>query len=170
VGISLWNKTAGVVGFGDVGRNTVKRLLAHDLEVTVFDPFVSAKDVPEGVTLGIRPVVEDLDFLIFTAPLTPETHHMFNENVLARTKPGLRLVNVGRGPVIQQTAVLAGLDNGHIHSAALDVFEVEPLSRDNSLHAYGTQCLFGSHNGSNTQDAVTAVSLKVVGLLAEFLA
>lgn len=168
-GISLWNKTAGVVGFGDIGRNTVKRLLAHDLEITVFDPFVSADALPEGVRLGTWPGVEGLDFLIFTAPLTPQTHHMFNADVLARTKPGLRLVNVGRGPVVAQAAVLAGLASGHIHSAALDVFEVEPLAADNPLHAYGTRCLFGSHNGSNTQDAVTAVSLKAVGLLAGFL-
>lgn len=168
-GISLWNKRAGVVGFGDIGRNTAKRMLAHDLEVVVFDPFVDAAALPEGVSLRDWPNVEDLDFLMFTAPLTPETHHMFDEEVLALVKPGLRLINVGRGPVVAQTAVVAGLESGRIHSTALDVFEIEPLAPDNPLRAYGPRCLFGSHNGSNTQDAVTAVSHKAVKLLAGFL-
>lgn len=168
-GISLWNKSAGVIGFGDIGRNTVKRLLAHDLAVTVFDPVATVESMPEGATLGHWPNVGDLDFLVFAAPLTPKTHYMFNMTVLERTKPGVRLVNVGRGPVVQEAAVLAGLQSGHIHSAALDVFEIEPLAGDNPLHAFATRCLLGSHNGSNTTDAVTAVSLKAVGLLKGFL-
>ncbi len=168
-GISLWNKTAGVIGAGDIGRNTVKRLLAHDLEVCVFDPFVDPALLPDGVARRDWPQIEDLDFLIFTAPLTPDTQHMFNLDTLERAKPGVRLVNVGRGPVVQEAAVIAGLESGRIHSAALDVFEVEPLAADTPLHGFGTRCLFGSHNGSNTQDAVTAVSLKAVGILKDAL-
>ncbi|MCT4685394.1 MAG: phosphoglycerate dehydrogenase [Roseicyclus sp.] len=168
-GISLWNKRAGVIGAGDIGRNTVKRLLAHDLEVCVFDPFVDPTVLPESVTVRAWPEIDDLDFLVFTAPLTAETRHMFNTNTLSRVKPGVRLVNVGRGPVVQEAAVIAGLETGQIHSAALDVFEAEPLAQNNPLHTFRTRCLFGSHNGSNTQDAVTAVSLKAVWLLHGFL-
>lgn len=168
-GISLWNKKAGVIGFGDIGRNTVKRLLAHDLDVTVFDPFIHPNDVPEGVALGTWPAIEDLDFLVFTAPLTVQTGHMFNLKVLEATKRGVRVVNVGRGPVIQEKALLAGLSSGQIHSAALDVFEVEPLAANNPLHKFGERCLFGSHNASNTEDAVSHVSLTAIRLLHEFL-
>ena len=57
---------------------------------------------------------------------------MFDEDVLAYTKPSLRLVNVGRGPVVQQVSLVAGLESAHIHSAALDVFEVEPLPKDDA--------------------------------------
>lgn len=168
-GQSLWATKAGVIGAGDIGRNTVKRLLAHDVEVCVFDPFVDTSLLPEGVAVRDWPEIGDLDYLIFTAPLTPATHHMFNMDALTRAKPGVRLVNVGRGPVVQEAAVIAGLESGQIHSAALDVFEVEPLPADNPLHVFGTRCIFGSHNGSNTRDAVTTVSLKAVGLLKGFL-
>lgn len=168
-GISLWNKTAGVIGFGDIGRNTVKRLLAHDLTVTVFDPFIHPNELPEGVIHGTWPKVEKLDFLVFTAPLTTQTKHMFDLEVLAATKPGVRLVNVGRGAVVQEEAILAGLASDQIHSIALDVFETEPLPVDSPLLNFSERCLFGSHNGSNTEDAVTHVSLTAIGLLCDFL-
>lgn len=169
-GMSLWNKRAGVIGAGDVGSNTLLRLLAHEFEVVAFDPFVDPLSLPKGVELRTWPNIDDLDFLIFTAPLTSETKHMFNMSILERVKPGVRLVNVGRGPVVQEDAVAEGLESGQIHSAALDVFEIEPLPSNSALRDFGYRCLFGSHNGSNTHDAVTAVSLKAIDLLKGFLA
>ncbi|MEO0487295.1 MAG: phosphoglycerate dehydrogenase [Pseudomonadota bacterium] len=168
-GVSLWNKKAGVIGAGDIGRNTIKRLLAHDLDVCTFDPFVDPASLPDGVVVRDWPEIGDLDFLVFTAPLTPETHHLFDMAALEAAKSGMRLVNVGRGPVVQEAAVVAGLESGKIHSAALDVFEIEPLPVESALRGFGPRCLFGSHNGSNTRDAVTAVSEKAVGLLKGFL-
>jgi len=167
-GVSTWNKTAAVIGFGDIGRQTARRLLACDMHVRVYDPFykpVAGLDVepvtwPEGL--------EDVDFLIFTAPLNDSTHHMFNHDILPRLKPGVRLVNVGRGPVVQETALLEGLRSGRIIAAALDVFEEEPLAADSPLRKFD-HCIFGSHNGSNTVDAVRHVSQLAIKRLATFL-
>ncbi|SDW86034.1 NAD(P)-dependent oxidoreductase [Roseicitreum antarcticum] len=170
-GHSLWSRRAAVVGYGDIGRNTVKRLLAHDVTITVVDPFCDPATLPEGVRLASWPAAaEGQDYLVFTAPLTPDTQHMFSEVVLPHLKPGVRVVNVGRGPVISEAALVAGLKADIVHSAALDVFEVEPLPTDSPLRAYQDRLICGSHNGSNTEDAVRNVSLKAIGLIAGFFA
>lgn len=166
-GISLADKVAGVVGHGDIGANVARRLLASDMNVVVFDPALEVGQ-HKGMEVRAWPNVADLDFLVFTAPLNPATHHMFNEQVLADVKPGLRLVNVGRGPVVKETALMAGLADGRIHSAALDVFEIEPLAAGHELRGY-ENCIFGSHNASNTVDAVRRVSNLAITKLFEFL-
>jgi D-3-phosphoglycerate dehydrogenase len=94
---------------------------------------------------------------------------MLNPGTLARAKPGLRVVNVARGPVIDEAALIAALESGHVHSAALDVFEVEPLPATSPLRAH-PRCVFGSHNASNTADAVERTSHMAIDRLAEFLA
>lgn len=167
-GISLWNKTAALVGFGDIGRATAKRLLACDLNVIAYDPYYKADPALPLETAVWPNRLEEADFLIFTCPLTPQTHHMFNADILPKIKPGVRVVNVARGPIIDESALLTGLKSGTVHSAALDVFEVEPLGPNSALREY-PRCIFGSHNGSNTVDAVRIVSQRAIHTIAEFL-
>jgi D-3-phosphoglycerate dehydrogenase len=83
-------------------------------------------------------------------------------------KPGVRVVNVARGPVIDERALIAALQSGHVYSAALDVFETEPLPIDSPLHLH-PHCIFGSHNASNTADAVVRTSVIAIGKLFGFL-
>ncbi len=167
-GISLWNKTAALVGFGDIGRATARRLLAADLRVIAYDPFYTAEPGLEVETATWPERLEEADFLIFTCPQTPETLHMFNTALLPRLRPGVRVVNVSRGPVIEEAALVSGLESGIVHSAALDVFETEPLSADNPLRRF-PNTIFGSHNGSNTVDAVRNVSRLAISKMAGFL-
>lgn len=156
-GISMSGRTVAVVGFGDIGRQTAKRILACGSNVIAYDPFYKPADgIPvENETWPDR--IGEADFIIFTCPLNPTTKHMFNEPLLGKLKNGVRVVNVSRGPVIEERALLKGLDSGIVHSAALDVFEVEPLSAGSPLRKY-EKCIFGSHNGSNSVDAVRRVS------------
>jgi len=167
-GISLSGRRVALVGFGDIGRNTAKRLLAADMRVTAYDP--AAKPVPEvPVEFATWPErLEEADFIVVTCSLTPSSHHLVNAAALARAKPGVRVVNVGRGPVIDEPALLAALAIGHVHSAALDVFEVEPLPADSPLRAH-PHCVFGSHNASNTADAVHRTSEIAIDKLFGFL-
>lgn len=167
-GISTWNKTAALVGFGDIGKATAKRLHACDFKINVYDPFFK-----HDLTLPLENYtwpkgLEDADFIIFTCPLTDDTKHMFNEEILSILKPGVRIVNVARGPVIDETALLKGLSTGIIHSAALDVFEEEPLHSNNQLRQFD-KCIFGSHNASNTVDAVRYVSRLAIDKMAHLL-
>ena len=167
-GISLWNKTVALVGFGDIGRATARRLLAHDLKVIAYDPYFKAV---EG--LAVEPAswpdrIGEADFIVFTCPLTPDTKHMFNHALLDRLKPGVRVINVARGPIINEAALLEAMESGLVGSAALDVFEVEPLAADNPLRKF-PNTIFGSHNGSNTVDAVRHVSRLAIDKMAGFL-
>jgi D-3-phosphoglycerate dehydrogenase / 2-oxoglutarate reductase len=168
-GISLADKTVALVGFGDIGRNTAKRLLAADMQVIAYDPYFQPAPGLEAVqSAQWSDRLEEADFIVLTCALTPENKHMVNVETLAKAKPGIRIVNVARGPLIDETALIAALASRHVHSAALDVFEVEPLPIDSSLRQF-EQCIFGSHNGSNTVDAVRRASEKAISLLFDFL-
>jgi D-3-phosphoglycerate dehydrogenase / 2-oxoglutarate reductase len=165
-GISLSGKTVGLIGFGDIGRQTAKRCLAADMRVIAYDPAYQPVASLPVETAGWPDRIEEADFLIFTCPLNDATRGMFNEKLLPRLKRGVRIVNVGRGPLITEVALLKGLRDGTVHSAALDVFEVEPLVPDSPLRAF-PGCIFGSHNASNTVDAVRRVSKLAISLLLE---
>lgn len=169
-GISLAGKRAGVVGLGDIGRNTVTRLQALGMQVTAYDPGVEGDAGIAGLARAAWPeAVEELDFLVFTCSLNDKNRHMLNGAVLEQAKPGIRIVNVARGPLIDEPALVAALQTGHVHSAALDVFEDEPLPMDSPLRGMD-RCIFGSHNGSNTVDAVIRASHEAIDKLAGFLA
>ncbi|MXO67079.1 phosphoglycerate dehydrogenase [Altererythrobacter endophyticus] len=167
-GISLAGKTASLVGFGDIGRNTAKRLLAADMNVQVYDPSYAPFEGLNVQPLSWPEGLDKADFIIFTAPLNANTRHMFNPDLLPVVKLGVRIVNVGRGPLIDETALIEGLADGTIHSVACDVFENEPLPFDSPLRAYPDN-IFGSHNGSNTADAVSRVSHRAIELIDGFL-
>ncbi|MEM7006229.1 MAG: NAD(P)-dependent oxidoreductase [Pseudomonadota bacterium] len=168
-GISLTGRRAGVVGLGDIGRHTVPRMMALGLEVVAYDPGVKGDAGIAGLQRAAWPEdVDTLDFLIFTCALNRHNYHMLNAEVLAACKPGIRIVNVARGPLIDEAALIAGLQSGHVHSAALDVFEVEPMPAESALRDM-ERCIFGSHNGSNTVDAVTRASHEAITKLAGFL-
>ena len=167
-GISVSGRTIALVGFGDIGRQTAKRLIACGADVVVYDP---AFEPVEGMSVAsaIWPNrLNEADFIVFTCPLNAATSGMFNESTLDKIKPGVRVVNVARGPVIKESALLKGLESGTVHSAALDVFEVEPLPAASPLRNFD-RCIFGSHNGSNSADAVRRVSRIAIGKISKFL-
>lgn len=167
-GISLTGKRAGVVGLGDIGRNTVTRLQALGMEVVAYDPGVEGDAGIAGLARAAWPeAVDSLDFLVFTCALNKHNFHMLDAGVLAACKPGIRIVNVARGPLIDEAALVAALQSGQVHSAALDVFEVEPLPADSPLRDM-ERCIFGTHNGSNTVDAVIRASHTAIDRLAGF--
>ncbi len=167
-GISTWNKTVALVGFGDIGRQTARRLLACDMKVIAYDPYYKSVDGIEVETANWPSRVEEADYIVFTCPLTTETRGMFNRTLLTRMKPGVRIVNVSRGPIIDESALIDALQSGLVHSSALDVFEIEPLPAASPLRNM-ERCIFGSHNGSNTIDAVRRVSLLAVDKISGFL-
>jgi len=168
-GLSLAGRTVAVVGYGDIGRNTARRLLAADMKVIAYDPFVDAANLQEGVSLAPWPErLKEADFVVVNCALTKSSHHLVNASALAAMKTGVRIVNVGRGPVIDEQALISALANGQVHSAALDVFEQEPLPAKSPLRNHRA-CIFGSHNASNTVDGVQRTSQKAIELLGGLL-
>ena len=168
-GISLAGKTVAILGFGDVGRRLVKRALAVGMKVVVYDPFVAAEKVLDKIVLATWPQkLGDADFVVVTCALTPSSEHMINSRTLAAMKPGVRIVNVSRGGIIVESALIEALHEGQVYSAALDVFEQEPLPTNSPLIAY-PRCVFGSHNASNTSEAVVRTSQIAIEKLFELI-
>ena len=168
-GISLSGKKVALVGFGDIGQSTAKRLLALDMDVIAYDPFADNNPNLPEVEREVWPTrVEEADFIVVTCSLTKSSFHMVNADVFKQAKDGVRVVNVGRGPIIDETSLEDALKSGKVYSAALDVFEVEPLPMDSYLRTH-PHCIFGSHNASNTADAVERTSHIAIDKLFNFL-
>lgn len=168
-GISLAGRTVGLVGYGDIGRNVARRLAACDMNVIAYDPGIEGDAGLQGVQRATWPErIGEADFLVFTCSLNERNRHMLNAETLAQARPGVRVVNVARGPLIDEAALVAALQSGQVSAAALDVFEVEPLPASSPLRAM-PQCVFGSHNGSNSRDAVRRASFEAMGRLFGFL-
>ena len=167
-GISLEGKTVALVGFGDIGQQTAKRLLAAEMRVIVYDPFVQSI---KGLTVerAVWPnQLHEADFIVLTCALTKENFHMINRNIFDLVKKGVRLINVARGPLIDESALVESLSSGLVGAVALDVFEHEPLHHTSQLLKF-EQCIFGAHNASNTIEAVLRTSYRSIELLFNFL-
>ena len=93
---------------------------------------------------------------------------MINADIFHRVKDGVRIINVGRGPIIEEASLVAALKAGKVYSAALDVFESEPLPINSYLRSH-PRCILGSHNASNTAEAVSRTSMLAIKNLIEFL-
>ena len=168
-GISLADKVVGLVGYGDIGRNVAKRLLAADAKVIAYDPcYKPVAGLNEVVQADWPSRIDQCDFLVFTCALTESNRHMLGRKEFSRVKEGVRIVNVARGPLIDEMALGEAMQSGRVLSVALDVFEVEPLPVDSPLRAYPNN-IFGSHNGSNTADAVLRASEDAIQKLFEYL-
>jgi D-3-phosphoglycerate dehydrogenase len=169
-GLSIKDKKVGVIGFGDIGRHTAKYLKGLDMDVIVYDPFAKKTEEEEKLyTFTEYPnQIGELDFLVATCALTPATKNMVNSTIFQQMKPGIRIVNVSRGGIINEKDLIDAMDANIVYSAALDVFEIEPLTADNPLRRY-ERCVFGTHNGSNTVEGVRRASHKAIEHLFNFL-
>ena len=169
VGVSLAGKKVAVVGYGDIGRKTSIRLLASEMQIIAYDPFVEEGSLENGVSLAKWPDrINECDFIVINCSLTPSSFHLLGNHSFELMKKGVRIINVGRGAVIDEFALVEALDKGIVHSVALDVFENEPLGINSSLRKK-ENCIFGSHNSSNTKEAVVKTSCKSIELLNKLL-
>lgn len=166
-GISLNGKIAGVVGHGDIGRQVCHRLHAFGLRVVGWDPNVSSKIADRKTEMKPWPkMVNECDFIILTCALNSKTFHMLNHQTVSQLKKGAIVINVARGPLIDEAALIKSLQNGHLAGAALDVFQEEPMQKDHPL-ASMSNCILGSHNGSNTIEAVRRATQQAILLLEQ---
>lgn len=131
----LEGRVLGLIGFGNIPRAVAPKAKAFGLRVITHDPYVS-KDVlasagVEGVSFD--DLLSQSDFISVHAPLTPATRGLINATAFARMKTGALIVNTARGPLIDEPALIAALDSGHLGGAALDVVTTEPLAKDSAL-------------------------------------
>lgn len=135
-GMELFGRTLGLIGLGRIGSRVAKVAVALDMRVVAYDPYIGDERAAElGIERehSIAAVLFRSDVVSVHAPLTEETRHLMNENRFAQMKQGAFFVNVSRGGLVDENALYAALDQGHLAGAALDVWDPEPPSRDNPL-------------------------------------
>ena len=168
IGSSLKDKKIGIVGLGNIGINIVKRVQVAGMNVCGYDPFF--KDLTENdiqiLTWPER--IEELDYLVLACSLTAESKHLINSKVISKFKKGIKVVNVSRGQLINEKDLYDGIKQGIISGAALDVYEIEPLP-ENSILRELDQLIYGTHNGSNTLEAVQRTSHLAINKISNFL-
>lgn len=143
----LAGRTACIIGFGDVGREVAQRLRAFDVRIIAVDVTPSESplaDEARGVD-ALDKVLPDADFVVLTVPLTTQTWHLIDEAAIAAMKPDAVLVNVARGAVIDEDALVRALAAGAFAGVALDVFEQEPLGIESPLWGH-ERVLITPHN------------------------
>lgn len=131
----LSTQTLGVVGMGNIGRAVIQKASAFDLKILVFDPYLSAE---QAAASGAEKVdLDDLlrrsDYVSLHCPLTEETHHLISTAQFQLMKPTAYLINMARGPIVDQAALVQALTDKTIAGAAVDVFEQEPVPADEAI-------------------------------------
>jgi D-3-phosphoglycerate dehydrogenase len=152
-GVELSDKTLGIVGLGRIGRLVAQRALAFGMRLVGHDPFVSAERARELSVelLDLEELMATADFVTLHLAKTPETMGLIGTELLAKAKPGLRLINVARGGVVDEAAVAQAVSDGRIAGAALDVFEEEPTT---ASPLFGLdEVVVTPHLGASTREA-----------------
>jgi D-3-phosphoglycerate dehydrogenase len=153
-GTELDGKTLGVLGFGRIGQLVAIRARAFGMRVIAFDPFTAEgryREIGAEQAESADDVLAAADFLTLHLPKTPETQGFINRENLAKTKDGVRIINVARGPLIVDEDLQAALDSGKVAGAALDVFTTEPIT-DHPLFGYAN-VVVTPHLGASTAEA-----------------
>jgi D-3-phosphoglycerate dehydrogenase len=131
----LEGQVLGLVGFGNIPRMLAPKAKAFGLNVLAHDPYVAKETLRAAGVEGVS--FDDLlarsDFISVHAPLLPATRGLMNAAAFAKMKKGAHLINTARGPLVDEAALVAALDSGHLGGAALDVVETEPLPKDSPL-------------------------------------
>ncbi len=134
-GIGLVGRTLGVIGVGNIGHEVFRLAMPLDMQHIGCDPYISQEDVSDvDVELvDLDTVLRESDFLSICCPLNEETHHLIGEHQLRQMKPSGFLINMARGPIVDEKALIRALSEGWIQGAGIDVFEEEPTPVSNPL-------------------------------------
>lgn len=168
---TLRETTVGVVGFGRIGREVVRRLLAFRGRVLVFDPLVNAAEIERAgatpITL-LDALLPECDLLTLHCPSTPRTRRLIDAAALAKMKRGALLVNLARGDVVDTAALVAALESGQLAGAALDVCDPEPIPSDHPLRRL-SNAIVSPHVASASCRAVRRLREEAAGTVVRAL-
>jgi len=170
MGVELYNKVLGVVGFGRIGSEVAKRALSFGMKVLAYDPFLS-KEVAEKLGIEVvelKNLLQRADYISVHTPLTEETRHMISKDEFALMKKGVRVINCARGGIIDEAALVEAIKEGKVLGAALDVFEKEPVAAENELLKLDN-VVVTPHLGASTEEAQVNVAIEVSEIVADAL-
>ena len=152
-GTEIFGKTVGVVGLGRIGQLVAARIAAFGTHVIAYDPYVSpARAAQLGIELlSLDDLLARADFISVHLPKTPETAGLIDKEALAKTKPGVIIVNAARGGLVNEAALADAVSSGHVRAAGIDVFSKEPCT-DSPLFEL-PQVVVTPHLGASTEEA-----------------
>ncbi len=169
MGVELTGKTLGIIGCGNIGSIVASRGIGLKMHVVAYDPFLSEERAAE---IGVEKVeLDDLlkraDVITLHTPMTAQTKNILSAEAIAKTKKGVRIVNCARGGLVDEVALRAALDSGHVAGAAFDVFVEEPATK-NPL--FGCANVVATpHLGAATNEAQENVALQVAEQMSDYL-
>jgi len=155
-GVELLNKNLGIIGFGNIGENIAKVGTAFGMNILINDSNKKKKlkILKYGFSFVSKSkVLKKSDFLILATDLNKSSFHLLDFKDFEIIKKNLILINISRGPVINEKALIKYIENKKIGGIGLDVFENEPLKRNHIFKKFNN-AIFGSHNAFNTKEAV----------------
>jgi D-3-phosphoglycerate dehydrogenase len=164
VGDEIGGKTLGLIGIGNIGRETARRAIALGMIVIAYDPYVSEADGIELVTLD--ELLAQADYISLHLPKTPESANMIGAKQFAKMKDGVRIVNCARGGIIDEDSLHEALTSGKVAGAALDVFAEEPPADWKLLKL--NNVIGAPHIGASTKEAQARVGAEVAEKLIAF--
>lgn len=170
-GVELYHKVMGIVGLGRIGTLVAHRCLSFGMQVVAYDPYVSEEKARKlGVELAssLDDLLAQADFVTVHLPKTPETYHILGEREFAKMKDGVRIINVARGGLVDEEALLSVLESGKVAGAALDVFGSEPLRPGHPLLELDSVVLT-PHLGASTHEAQVNVALQTAAAVLAVL-
>lgn len=151
----LTGKTMGVVGYGAIGQGVGQRARGFGMQVIAHDPYMDS--APDGTALvAFDQLLAEADVICLCCNQTADNYHLLNADSFGQARDGVIVVNVARGGLIDETALVAGLQSGKVGAAALDVFENEPLAADHPLLQFENVAV-SSHNANSTIEAIEYV-------------
>ncbi|NWG26553.1 MAG: phosphoglycerate dehydrogenase [Pseudorhodoplanes sp.] len=169
MGVEITGKTLGVIGAGNIGSIVADRALGLRMKVIAYDPFLSPE---RALDIGVEKVeLDDLlkraDFITLHTPLTEKTRNIIDATALDKMKKGVRIINCARGGLVDEVALRAALDSGHVGGAAFDVFTAEPAT-ENPLFGH-PNVICTPHLGASTTEAQENVALQIAEQMSEYL-
>jgi len=169
MGVEITNKTLGIIGCGNVGSIVANRAIGLRMKVIAYDPFLSPERAAE---LGVEKVdlpelLRRADFVTLHTPLTEKTKGIIDAKAVASMKKGVRLINCARGGLVDEDALRAALDSGHVAGAAFDVFTEEPATKNPLFGHPNVVCT--PHLGAATTEAQENVALQVAEQMSDYL-
>lgn len=163
----MTGRTMGVIGYGAIGQGVGQRARGLGMIVVAHDPYMT--ETPDGTELlSFEALLDRADVICLCCNQTAENYHLLNADAFARARDGLIVVNVARGGLIDETALIAALESGKIEAAALDVFETEPLPVGHPLLGFGN-VVVSSHNANSTVEAIEHVHANTLDNLFKYL-
>ncbi len=169
MGVEIYGKVLGIIGLGRIGAEVAKRAMSFGMKVLTFDPYLSLDRVKalKIESVSLKELFKRSDYITVHTPLGKDTRHLIADKEIALMRHGVRIINCARGGIVDEKALIKGLNSGHVAGCALDVFEQEPPLKSPLLKM--DNVVITPHLGASTKEAQLNVALEMAQQICDGL-